>query len=97
MSYNIAAATIANRLKPFLEKIINEDQTGFISHRYIGENTRLIYDLMFYTEKYNIPGILLLIDFEKAFDSISWTFIAKVFDLFNFGPLSKTCINTFFL
>ena len=82
VSYKIAAATIANRLKPFLEKIINEDQTGFISNRYIGENTRLIYDLMFYTEKYTIPGLLLLIDFEKAFDSISRTLISNVLYLF---------------
>jgi hypothetical protein len=51
---------------------------------------------MFYTEKYNIPGLLLLIDFEKAFDSISWTFISKVLDLFNFGPLFKKCISTFY-
>ena len=96
VSYKIASATIANRLKPLLSKIINEDQTGFVNNRYIGENTRLIYDLMFYTEKYNIPGLLLLIDFEKAFDSISWSFISKVLDLFNFGPVFKNCINTFY-
>ena len=39
--------------------------------RYIGENTRLLYDIMQYTEEQHIPGLLLLIDFEKAFDSLS--------------------------
>jgi hypothetical protein len=37
----------------------------------IGDNIRLIYDMLQLTEENNIPGLLLLIDFEKAFDSIS--------------------------
>jgi hypothetical protein len=32
---------------------------------------------MHYTEEENIPGLLLLKDFEKAFDTLSWTFIQK--------------------
>ena len=49
-------------LKKYLDKIIDPDQTGFISNRYIGENTRLIYDIMHYTEEHDIPGLLLLIE-----------------------------------
>jgi hypothetical protein len=55
--------------------LIDFDQTGFISGRYIGENIRLIYDILQYTEENEIPGLLLLIDFEKAFDSVSWEFL----------------------
>ena len=65
--------------------MISKDQTGFISGRYIGDNTRLIYDLLNITETNNIPGLLLLIDFEKAFDSVSWGFLYKVLEYFNFG------------
>ena len=72
--YKITSGCIANRIKKVLDIIIAKDQTGFIKGRYIGENIRLIYDIMHYTEKLNIPGMLLLIDFEKAFDSLSWTF-----------------------
>ena len=62
--YKIASASIANRLKNMLDKLINKDQSGFISGRYIGDNTRLEYDLMQFVEENNIPGLLLLIDFE---------------------------------
>ena len=31
----------------------------------MGENTRLLYDLINHTEQKEIPGLLLLIDFEK--------------------------------
>ena len=40
---------------------------------------------MSYTEENNIPGLLMLIDFEKAFDSISWSFVYKVLHFFGFG------------
>ena len=36
----------------------------------MGENLRLLYDLMSYIKHNDIPGLLLLIDFEKAFDSV---------------------------
>ena len=67
----MASSVIAERIKPHLDKIISRSQTGFLSGRYIGETTRLVYDLMHYTEMHNIPGMLMLIDFEKAFDLIS--------------------------
>lgn len=83
--YKICSGVIAKRVKSVLNKLIDTDQTGFISGRYIGENLRLIYDIMQYTEENNIPGVLLLIDFEKAFDSISWEFLNITLKFFNFG------------
>ena len=34
----------------------------------------------------NKPGMLLLLDFEKAFDSINWKFIIDTLSFLNFGP-----------
>ena len=33
----------------------------------------------------NIPSVLLMVDFEKALDCVSWTFIGKALDFLNFG------------
>ena len=38
--------------------------------RDIGENVCLILDIMSYTDKKNMPGVVLFIDFRKAFDTI---------------------------
>lgn len=76
-----------------LYKLINEDQTGFLKGRFIGENVRMIYDIMQYTEQNQIPGLLMLIDFEKAFDTISWKFIYQTLDFFNFGASIKNWIQ----
>ena len=82
--YKLASAAIANRIKPYLNGIIDTAQSGFVPGRYIGECTRLVYDLMKFTEDKHIPGMLVLIDFEKAFDSISWSFIYQSLSFLGF-------------
>ena len=57
--YKMASAVIANRIKTVLNKLIHEDQKGFLSGRYIGENIRIIYDVLFETQRQNIPGLIL--------------------------------------
>ena len=54
-----------------------------------------MYDILFETKQQNIPGLLLSIDFQQAFDSISWKLIDKVFDYFKFGPDIKHWIRLF--
>ena len=80
--YKMASAVIAERIKPILEKIITRNLTGFLKGRYIGESTRLIYDIMYYTERNKLPGLLVQIDFEKAFDSLSWHFPLQSYEIF---------------
>ena len=40
--------------------------------------------------------MLLLIDFEKTFDSVSWDFLFKTLDFFNFGNDSKKWVKIFY-
>ena len=47
--------------------------------RFMSENTRLLYDLMHYLEENDMDGLLLLVDFEKAFDSIERKFFTESF------------------
>ena len=65
----IASKIIATRIVKVLPEIIHPNQLGYVKGRFIGEAARSILDVMDYTKKENIPGILLFIDFEKAFDS----------------------------
>ncbi len=51
---------------------------------------------MEYTKKHDLPGILLNIDFEKAFDSLDHGFIFSVLKKFNFGKSMIRWIQTFY-
>ena len=65
---------IVGKLQNVISKLVNEDQVGYITGRYIGETIRTIDDIMILTEKEQMPGFITLLDFEKAFDSIEWPF-----------------------
>ena len=94
--YKIASKSIANRLNKLLPKLIDYDQTGFQKNRFIGENIRLIDSIITYAREKNLPGLLLFVDFEKAFDSLEWTFIEKTLAHFKFGPSLIAWIKLFY-
>ena len=95
-NYKIASKSIANRLKKFLPKLIDYDQTGFQKIGLLGENIRLIDSIITYAREKNLPGLLLFVDFEKAFDSLEWTFIEKTLAHFKFGPSLIAWIKLFY-
>ena len=45
--------------------------------RFIRETARSILDIIAHTEALKLPGALLFIDFEKAFESIEHNFLYK--------------------
>ena len=94
--YKIATKAIANRLKTHLHKLINNDQTGFLKGRFTGENLRLIDSVVNYTATKRTPGLLLFLDFEKAFDTLKWSFIQKAPVSFGFGPSIVQWFKTFY-
>jgi hypothetical protein len=47
-------------------------------------------------EEDDIPGLLLLIDFEKAFDTVEWSFIGKTLQFYSFGPSLQKWIKAFY-
>ena len=51
----------------------------------MGEKIRLISDMMENTKAQNLSGILLSLDFKKAFDTLEWPYINKMLDTLNFG------------
>ena len=61
------------------------DQVGYLKGRFISENVRTIQDIIDFTEFFNISGLIALIDFQKAFDTVRWSFLIKSLGAFNFG------------
>ena len=88
--YKIASKAIANRIKIVLPELISDDQSGFVKNSCISNNIRTLDSVIQYTANKNIPGLLLFLDFEKAFDTLEWSFTKKSLQHFGFGPsLSK--------
>ena len=94
--YKIATKSIASRIRKVLPKIINNDQTGFLKGRFMGENIRLIDSIIIYTNTEKISGLLPFVNFENAFDSIEWSFIEKTLKYYNFGTSLVTWVKVFY-
>ena len=56
---------------------MSEEQTGFIKGRYIGENVRLISEIIENANKTDEPGLIFFPDFNKAFDNLDHSFLWK--------------------
>ena len=83
-------------MKKVLPGIIHHDQSGFIKNRFIGETARSIIDIMQHMDAQKMPGLLLFIDFEKAFDSVEWDYLTASLKAFNFGPEFIKWVKTFY-
>ena len=92
----ILSKVIATRIKKVLPDIIHHNQSGYVSDRYIGETVRSIFDIMDFTDKENIPGLLIFIDFQKAFDTLEWSYLYKCLEAFNFGGEFIRWVRTFY-
>ena len=84
--YKLIAKIIAIRIGKVVDRIVHKSQTGFVKGRYIGENLRLISDVIEYCAMDGVEGILLAIDRRNAFDSLEHNFMMYALESFNFGP-----------
>ena len=91
--YKLLSAILAKRLKPILDKLLGYEQKAYIPGRFMAECTRTMYDLFEHAKENNLPGMMLIIDFEKAFDSVNFDFILTTLDIFNFGENFKEQIR----
>lgn len=70
--YKIFPKILANRLTQILHKLIHKDQVGFVPGRHAGDNTRRTIDLIDLLNKTNRPALILSLNAQKAFKSLSW-------------------------
>ena len=91
--FKILSKALAERIKTVLPEIIHTDQRGCIKGRYIGENIRLLEDII---NSKSDDSMILLLDQEKAFDRVEWSWLFKVLKKFNFGDRFIGWIKTMY-
>ena len=82
--YKVIAKIYANRMKPLLHHRILPSQTGFVPNRCILDNIFLAFEAIDWTLESNQSISLLLLDFEKAYDRVSWIFLEKTMEKMGF-------------
>ena len=81
-----------------LSNLINSDQNGLAKGRNIGDNVRLMFDIINYAncKKYlvkKVSSAVLSVDLPKTFDSLKWSFIFKMLNFYGFDSAIINCIK----
>ena len=83
--YKLISSILAKKIKKVLPRIIGKEQKGFGDGRNISDAIRGVYDTIDYANNNKRRGIMMAIDFRKAFDSIAFSFIKAVLKFFKFS------------
>ena len=85
---------MAMRHTTVITKLISNDQCGFMRGRNIATILRTTDDITNYLNNENLSGILVSIDFAKAFDTISKTLIRDSLKIYEFVPEFQRWISS---
>ncbi|GKV37508.1 hypothetical protein SLEP1_g45534 [Rubroshorea leprosula] len=73
--YKILAKLLANRLRKVLDKIIGEQQMAFIEGRQLMDGVVIANEVIDEAKRKRLKSFLFKVDFEKAYDKVSWDFV----------------------
>jgi Reverse transcriptase (RNA-dependent DNA polymerase) len=78
---------LVNILHIILSEIIRESQSVFLKGRYILDCVVTAHEVLHQVHLDKEEGLLFKMDFQKAFDYISWTYLQDLFVQRGFSPL----------
>jgi len=96
--YKVIAKVLSNRLKAVLPKLVGESQTAFVAGRQILDGALIANEVVHWLKKKKKQGVLLKLDFQKAYDTIDWGALDLVLAVMGFGTKwrrwIKTCVTS---
>lgn len=78
VSFKTFTKLIMGRLTRVAKQLISPSQTAFIKDRFILDGAVILHEVIHELHSKKMSGVILKIDFEKAYDSINWNFVEEV-------------------
>jgi hypothetical protein len=71
---------LTKRLTTVVDSVVSKTQTTFIPGRNILEGVVILHETMHELNRRKKIGVILKLDFEKAYDKVSWPFLLEVLE-----------------
>jgi hypothetical protein len=78
VSFKIITKILMMRLESCMSRIINKCQSAFIKGRNIMDGVMILHEIVHDVKVRKKDGVILKLDFEKAYDKISWEFLFEM-------------------
>jgi hypothetical protein len=86
VSFKIFTKVLTNRINLVAQKVIRSSQTAFLPGKYIMEGVVVLHETIHELHKRKKDGVILKLDFEKAYDKVNWPFLQQVLPMKGFSP-----------
>jgi len=83
--YKVIAKILSRRIREVMPSIIGETQTTFVSGRQILDGALVANEAIQWLKKKGRAGVLIKMDFQKAYDTVEWDSLDKVMKEMGFG------------
>ena len=76
--FKLVSKAFAARLSPVAHRVISRSQSAFLKGRLIHDGDLALHEVVHELKSKNLPAVVLKLDFEKAYDRVSWAFLREV-------------------
>lgn len=83
--YKILAKILDLRLKRVIGKLISNKQSKFVPGRNISDGVLVVKEVLGLAKREDMSCLVLKVDYEKAYDIVSWNFLRLLFNKMGFG------------
>ena len=87
VSFKIFTKVLANRLMAVTDKVVRQSQTAFMIGRNILEGVVILHETIHELHRKKMSGVVLKLDFEKAYDKVNWVFVQQALRMKGFSPM----------